>query len=140
SCLADAGRGKANMLAVVVKLMTHMAQFAFTQGVDELLIAVHPHHVGFYERFTGFEVIGEKKSYSAVRNHPAVALALDLKNGERNHPRAHHRFFGQPLDAHQLRSPGLSHEILSELRWIVDLTQSTHAHPRKQLTGEPVAA
>ncbi len=140
SCLAVNGHGRESKLAVVVQLMSHMAQFAARQGVDELLIAVHPHHVGFYERFTGFEVIGEVKSYSAVCNNPAVALALDLKHGEINHPRAHRRFFGNPLPERDLTTTGCDEATLAELHWIVELTNQGGKHPRRSLPRNAAAA
>lgn len=140
SCLAVGGHGKESMLAVVVQLMSHMAQFAARHHVDELLIAVHPHHVGFYERFTGFEVVGGMKSYSAVRDNPAVALALDLKHGEVNHPRAYHRFFGKRLPDRELLSPGMDDATLAELHWIVELTNATNQPTRRKLDSIPAAA
>ena len=140
SCLADNGHGKTNMLSVVVQLMSHMAQFARRQGVDELLIAVHPHHVGFYERFIGFEVIGGQKTYSAVCDKPAIALALDLNAMPVRHPRAYQRFFGQPFAEEELVSLGLDEATLAELSWIVNLTQPVTGHARQLLSTLPVAA
>jgi N-acyl-L-homoserine lactone synthetase len=124
TCLADSSHGKSNMLSVVIQLMSHMAQFARRQGVDELLIAVHPHHVGFYERFIGFEVIGHEKRYAAVQDNPAVALALDLNRLSVNHPRAYQRFFGKPfadgeLQAHRMDSAtiALLLRVLNQTEW-----------------------
>lgn len=129
SCLADASFGKSNMLSVVLKLMSHMAQFARHNGVDDLLIAVHPHHVGFYERFIGFEVIGEETNYSAVCDNPAVPLALDLRMMPVNHPKAYHRFFGEPFAEVELWPRPMSVPVLAELRGMVDATQPAVAVP-----------
>ena len=115
SSLAHCEGGKTNMLPVVVQLMSHMAQFAKRHGVDQLLITVHPHHVGFYERFIGFEVIGSEKSYAAVCHHPAVPLALDLNTLSVRHPRAYQRFFGDPLSDAELTARHLDAATLNEL-------------------------
>lgn len=132
SCLADKGHGKTSMLAVVVQLMSHMAQFAFQQDVEELLIAVHPHHAGFYQRFIGFEVIGDEKPYTAVCDKPAVPLALNLRTMPINHPRAHERFFGKPFSEELLAIPPQDQGVLEELAAIVDAieTAPTNTQPR----------
>lgn len=119
SCLADKGHGKSSMLTVVVQLMSHMAQFAYQQDVEELLIAVHPHHAGFYQRFIGFEVIGDEKPYTAVCDKPAIPLALNLRTMATNHPRAHERFFGKPFSDEQLAIPPQDSGLLEELATIV---------------------
>lgn len=131
SCLADRGQGKSSMLAVIVQLMSHMAQFARRHGVDELLIAVHPHHVGFYERFIGFEVIGDERSYSSVCDHPAVAMALDLVRMPVNHPRAYDRFFGKPLPPSELELRSPTDHTLSYLRKVVLPTADARTHRRR---------
>jgi hypothetical protein len=132
SCLADAGHGKSHMLAVVVQLMSHMAQFALGNGVRELVIAVHPHHMGFYERFAGFEVIGEQRSYGAVCNNPAVALAVDLTTINVKNPRVHQRFFGNPFAEEHLTAERLDAETIAHLRQVVDQTNpAVQAHSRQ---------
>jgi hypothetical protein len=59
--------------------------------VDDLVITVHPKHKNFYEYILGFEIIGEKASYSYVNSNPAVALKLDLRKNKKlywdNYPR-----------------------------------------------------
>lgn len=119
------------MLAVIVQLMSHMAQFARRHGVDELLIAVHPHHVGFYQRFIGFDVIGEERSYSSVCDNPAVAMALDLVRMPTNHPRAYERFFGTPLPDLELELRSPTNHTLSYLRKVALPTADAAAHGRR---------
>lgn len=94
SCLADR-RGRRQSTATVFGIMSIMAQCAAERGVDYLLIAVHPRHAGFYQRFIGFELIGRLKAYGAVQDNPAVALALDLNHLATNHPKAYRTFFGK---------------------------------------------
>lgn len=127
SCLADSSHGKSNMLSVVIQLMSHMAQFARRQGVDELLIAVHPHHVGFYERFIGFEVIGEQRQYAAVSDNPAVALALDLNGMPVNHPRAYQRFFGKAFADADLVAHRPDSSTIAMLLRVLNQTEWDHA-------------
>lgn len=135
SCLADASYGKANMLSVVLKLMSHMAQFARRNGVDELLIAVHPHHVGFYQRFIGFEVIGPQADYSAVCDNPAVPLALDLEAMPVSHPKAYERFFGQPFDDGALFAQPMTIPVIAELRQIVNAQALAMDNPYARCTA-----
>jgi hypothetical protein len=132
SCLADAGHGKSHMLAVVVQLMSHMAQFALGNGVRELVIAVHPHHMGFYERFAGFEVIGTQRAYGAVCDNPAVALAVDLTTIHIKNPRVHQRFFGNPFAAEHLAAERLDTDTIGHLRQVVEETNpALESQPRQ---------
>lgn len=137
SCLADAGYGKSNMLSVVVQLMSHMAQFALRHEVDQFVIAVHPHHVGFYRRFAGFEVIGDERCYHSVCDNPAVALAGDLRTIHRTHPHVHKRFFGKPFPEHALTEPRLNQDLLVHLEKVLEHTNPDCFRTRPQL---PLAA
>jgi hypothetical protein len=134
SCLADAGHGKSHMLAVVVQLMSHMAQFALRNGVRELVIAVHPHHMGFYERFAGFEVIGNQRAYGAVLDNPAVALAVDLTTIHIKNPRVHQRFFGNPFADDHLTAERLDALTIGHLREVVEASYSmSHEESRQSM-------
>ena len=118
SCLADERDGSDQSFSMVSRLMALTAQSAACRGIDQLLIAVHPRHAKFYERFIAFEVIGEEKSYASVCDHPAVAMAMDLNNLSFDHPRAYKRLFGAPFDDDLLEYRSISHELRSDLRLI----------------------
>lgn len=67
-----------------VMLIGMMLQYARFHGLHGVLLAVHPRHARFYERFFGCEIFGELKSYEAVNGRPAIGCyhdfaALDLK-------------------------------------------------------------
>jgi hypothetical protein len=120
SCLADRRHDLVRSLSVLVKVMGFMAQSATRRGVDELLIAVHPRHAEFYERFIGFEIIGGERAYETVCNKPAVALALDLNRLAVIHPRAYKRFFGLRFPEEALQYRPISDEFRAELSMMVD--------------------
>jgi hypothetical protein len=109
---------------MVIGVMSLMAQCARQRGIDELLITVHPRHLKFYERFIGFQQIGNEKNYHAVNDHPAVALALDLKNLHIIHPRAYKRFFGTPFTPHEMMFRPIQEGLMNDLRWIVEASAS----------------
>jgi len=93
-------------MQVAVGLMRLMAQFSRHNGLDHLLVAVHPRHARFYQRCLGFKSLGGEKSYPTVRNRPAVALHLDLSWSEDNPPADHRNyklFFGESIAAEHLR-------------------------------------
>ena len=113
SCLADERDGS---FSTVSRLMALTAQSAARRGIDQLLIAVHPRHAKFYERFIAFEVIGEQKTYASVCDHPAVAMALDLNNLPFDHPRAYKRLFGVAFDDDLLEYRPISRQLQSDLR------------------------
>ena len=97
SCLADRRGSFRRFFPVFLKLSRLMVQYARRQGLDELLVAVHPKHARFYQRFMAFELTGEETVYPTVRNHPAVALNLDFARIDRERPANYDTFFGQPL-------------------------------------------
>jgi len=103
SCLADRRSQFRRFFPVFLRLTRVMVQYARRQGLDELLVAVHPKHARFYQRFMSFEMIGEETAYPAVRNHPAVALSLDFARIDRERPENYHTFFGEPLPDEELR-------------------------------------
>lgn len=128
SCLADRRADFERTFAMLVQLMSLTAQTAVRLGIDQLVIAVHPRHGAFYERFFGFEVIGGLKSYEAVNNKPAVPLALDLHGIAETCPRGHKRLFGTPFPEESLTPAGPSEELHRYLAWVVD-----RLYPAKRL-------
>lgn len=115
SCLANRRDDAEETLTLVFRLMALVIQLANARQVDELLIAVHPRHSRFYERFLGFRHIGGLKYYSTVCGNPAVAMALDVPNLHQTNPKAYKRVFGRPFPADALKPRGLEPEVFDEL-------------------------
>lgn len=120
SCLADRREDFERSLPLVLRIMSLMAQAAVSRGVDTLVVAVHPRHAKFYERFIGFRHIGQEKSYKTVCDNPAVALVLDLARLSVDHPRAYRRFFGEPFSDEELAYRPISGSIRARMREIMD--------------------
>ena len=97
TCLADRRAQFRGFFPVFLRLSRLMVQYARRQGLDELLVAVHPKHARFYQRFMDFRSIGGERAYPTVRNHPAVALCLDFARIDRERPESYDTFFGRPL-------------------------------------------
>jgi len=72
SCLASQDR---QGLIPALAIMYHFAQAA---RIQHLLIAVHPHHAAYYERFHGFERFGRMRPYRTVKENPAIGLIHDI--------------------------------------------------------------
>lgn len=102
SCLADRRSQLRGFFPVFLRLSRLMVQYARRQGLDELLVAVHPRHERFYRRCLAFEPMGEERSYPAVRNRPAVALCLNFARIDRVRPQMYDTFFGESLPEEQL--------------------------------------
>lgn len=113
----------------LLKVMGFMAQRAKRRGIDELLITVHPHHVKFYQRFIGFELLGEERPYGSVLDKPAVALSLDLNLLHINNPRAYERFFGKPFSAAALSDQKLQRGVRAKMRRIVAACSAAQQPP-----------
>lgn len=77
-CLA----GKQLDLASFMDLCAFVFLFGLNSGVDHYLIAVHPKHARFYERFWGFRQFAPMREYPYVQNFPAVALELDFSKAD----------------------------------------------------------
>jgi hypothetical protein len=93
SCLADRRRQLSRTLPIFIPLMRLLAQAARYRGIEQLLVAVHPRHAGFYRRCLSFDLLGDLKTYPLVRNNPAVALSLDFLKVDRLRPVNFNRFF-----------------------------------------------
>ncbi|MHC4176813.1 MAG: N-acyl amino acid synthase FeeM domain-containing protein [Planctomycetota bacterium] len=120
SCLADRRSHLRRFFPVFLRLSRLMVQYARRQGLDELLVAVHPKHARFYQRFMEFKVIGEETAYPAVRNHPAIALCLNFARIDRERPENYDTFFGEPLPDEQLRPRPISKAQGDHFRPVVD--------------------
>jgi hypothetical protein len=97
SCFADYQPERKAWFSRTIAVMRLAAQCSIARGLDEVLIAVHPKHTAFYERFLGFEVVGEERTYATVLGHPAVLMSLDLHGLGDRHPRSYARLFGSLL-------------------------------------------
>lgn len=102
SALADRRRKLSRTLPVFVQLMRLMVQSAHRQGIHCLLAAVHPRHARFYQQILSFQMLADERTYPQMRNHPAVALALDFEQLSRERPPNYELFFGRPLPSEQL--------------------------------------
>lgn len=102
SCLADRRKNFRGFLPIFFGVSRLMAQYAWSRGVHELLVAVHPKHAKFYRRYMAFSPFGELRAYPTVRNNPAVALALNFDHINRNRPKSFGTFFGQWLPEERL--------------------------------------
>ena len=120
SCLAARGNQFTHGFRVFLELCRLMVQYARRQYVDELLVAVHPKHARFYQRFMAFELIGRERLYPAVCDHPAVSLSLNFARIDQERPRNYDMFFGQPLPERQLRPHPLTAAERNYLRLMVD--------------------
>lgn len=97
SCLADRRSGIERFFGLFCDLSRVMVQLACREGIDQLLIAVHPRHAAIYRRYMAFRQIGQRKDYELVCGNPAVPLCLDLNEIAKNRPKSWERFFGDPL-------------------------------------------
>ena len=136
SCLADRRDDAERTLTLMFRMISLAAQVSRARGVDEVLIAVHPRHSKFYERFFGFQGIGDLKYYSSVCGNPAVAMALDLINVKHTNPRAHERLFGHRFEQEDIRPRSFDLEVLEELADIYLEEEETN---RRFLTPDGVA-
>lgn len=124
SCLAFEAMSLNRFLYVFMQLTRLMAQHARANGMDQFLIAVHPQHARFYQRFMGFEQVGPLKAYPTVCDAPAVACCLDFAAIDRARPKCYQAYFGSKIPASEL----VSHPLTSkELRFLKPISAHSHA-------------
>ncbi len=104
SCLADRRLETARFFDLFCDLIRLMVQLAEQDEIDQLLVTVHPRHVGLYQRTMGYRRIGEVRDYSTVEGNPAVPLCLDLKTIQVDAPAIWNKFFGERLPLEVLKS------------------------------------
>ena len=71
--------GRKKGFDVLLNLFRLVYAFSEFNGIDRLLIAVHPRHARFYESALGFQAIGPQRAYRGVLGQPAVACVHDRK-------------------------------------------------------------
>jgi hypothetical protein len=120
SCLADRRRDFRRTLPVFTGLCRLMIQTARKRGMDETLVAVHPKHARFYQRFCAFEQIGQEAIYTAVRNHPAVAMSLNFAKLDQQGHANYEKFFAEPIPAEQLEPQPITRSENAFLRTMID--------------------
>jgi hypothetical protein len=124
SCFATRDLVFSEFLPIFVQLTRLMAQHARAYGMHQFLIAVHPKHVRFYERYMGFEQVGPLRHYPSVQNAPAVACCLDFARVDRDRPRTYDDFFGTPLPRHLLTAAPMGEEQIRIFRPAAELAQT----------------
>ncbi|NMC19091.1 MAG: hypothetical protein GYA33_01615 [Thermogutta sp.] len=108
SCLAADPAQVGCGMEVFIHLCRLMTVFAIGRRYDELVIAVHPRHAKFYQRMLAFRVFGELREYPSVKDHPAVALYLDLHNMQRLPAKLYRFLLDSPYRPEDLCVPRLS--------------------------------
>ncbi len=123
TCLADRPSPFRDSFPVFLKLCRLMVQYACRQQIDQILVAVHPRHVGFYRRMLRFELIGNQRDYPMVQNRPAVPLVLDFAALKVAHPESYDAFFGERLSDDLLRPQPITPEQCNYFAPIVDASR-----------------
>lgn len=132
SALAGCTGDFRSFLPLFVQLTRLMAQFARRQGMHQFLIAVHPKHASFYERFMGFERIGPVRSYPFVQNAPAVACCLDFDRIDRDRPKCWYDFFGTPLPESELDVVPMDEDEFKNYQYIAEFYETPQPAPLEQ--------
>lgn len=84
SCLAGNRTllDRREQFGVFVGLMGLIGTYSKFHGITRILVAVHPRHAKFYQRFFGFQQFGDKTSYAAVEGNPAIGCYHDFVDAE----------------------------------------------------------
>jgi hypothetical protein len=95
--LAEEGHSPREFLRVFSAMIRVMFQYHVRHGGDTWVITVNPRHRGYYRKTLGFIPLGPRRSYSAVRDHPAEAFMLDVDLLRESVPAKYREIFGEPL-------------------------------------------
>jgi hypothetical protein len=122
SCLADRRASMVRFFPVFLRTSRVLVQYACRQGIDGLVIAVHPKHARFYQRYFDFRVIGGQKDYPCVRNRPALALWMDFARLEREQSASYLALLADAFSDEELRPHPISREECDYFRPMIDPT------------------
>lgn len=113
SCLAHDKNYRS--LKIMIQLFRLMGQFARQNGVDDLVIVVHPKHARFYQDYICFENMsnGDVKEYPSVENKLAIPLRLQLQGEQFLNNKNYHIFFGDLIPHAELVQRPLSSSDVS---------------------------
>jgi hypothetical protein len=75
---ADRREKIARSVMALMGLMRQTFFYAVHSGATDIVIGVHPHHAGFYERCFGFAVFDETAGCPSVGGSPMVPLRLKI--------------------------------------------------------------
>ena len=76
--LADRRSALDRTAVALFDMMRWAKYYADSAGATDIIVGVHPHHVGFYQRCFGFHRFGGAALFPTVKNNPVVPLRLDL--------------------------------------------------------------
>lgn len=71
---ADRRANMVRKLPALLELMRYCSYFGLNAGVTDVIVGVHPHHTGFYQKLFNFQPAGEIKSYEVVSDRPVELL------------------------------------------------------------------
>jgi len=94
--------------------------FSRRTGITDLMIAVNPHHAAFYERSLLFDSFAEFRTYTSLKEAPAVAKRLHMPSW----PSRLYAKYGRPEEERAQRFP-----MDSLLRVLVQALQDSHVPP-----------
>ena len=126
TCLAalrDAYSGD-HTFHVFVQLVGLMFQSCRLNGIERLLIAVHPRHARFYCRALGFEQVGDVKHYESVCGRPAVACEHDFSRRDVDRYRLYDEVYRHRFDPLQLMGASMQEEEREYFSMISSWTDS----------------
>jgi hypothetical protein len=96
-CLADRDLSPREFLVVFDALIRLAWQHHVANGGDTGVITCNPRHRAYYVKVLGFQPLGERRAYAAVKNHPAEAFVLEVTRLREHSPAVHEKIFSQRL-------------------------------------------
>jgi hypothetical protein len=99
TCLAIEPRPDEPKNGAFFALTRFMYQYAQWRRFDDLLLAIHPRHVRFYERWFRVYRFGPCRPYNLVQGQPAIACRIDLHSVDDVVPQDVYQWYTHPAIA-----------------------------------------
>jgi len=77
--LADRRVHPTRSLRTLFELMRWAIYFTLSEGADDIVVGVHPRHVGFYRRAFSADLLSEVRRYRELRAKPVVLLRCRVR-------------------------------------------------------------
>jgi len=109
TCLAIEPKIRSRPREVFFALSKFLIHYTTWADYDDLLLAIHPHHNGAYQRILCSEIVSSCRPHASVLDHPAVLHRINLRTfAHKIDPRWRRHYFSEiPLET-EFRRPGIT--------------------------------
>lgn len=106
TCLAIRKQDRLATLSVFFELTRLMIHYAYWRRYSDLLLAIHPKHFRFYDRYFRPYPVGPPRPHALACGHPAICHRIDLEHLRHNvSAELWEQYFAEPVPEDEFQRP-----------------------------------